>query len=163
MNGKGDFVTVRHKITATAVGIAGLTAAGLLVAGPSANAATNPAVGTAASPAISTACSPTPFGIQCNYWGQSYNGAHGGEGGWVPDFKPNEKYPNNGTGAGQGIWNNNGSNVNEDTKCSPTIYFDPNYSGPSVTFNLNGTGVYRRAGTQLGSLLNNIRSQSWSC
>lgn len=103
-----------------------------------------------------------PYASFCTFWGQNYDGAHDGYGnGDVYDLNTH-RYPNNGAGSGQIEGNNNGSNRNYNTQCPVMIYYNPGYTGYSLKFGPYGTTGYQRAGTQLGSLLNNIRSIKWT-
>jgi hypothetical protein len=117
-------------------------------------------VAMAASPAAawtSTCHAGNYSGDSCIFYTQTFGGAHGG------DFYPNYYYPNNGTGQGTHVWNNNGSNRNMDGVCKVTIWYHKDYQGPSKTLQPYNVLGYQLAGTGLGSLLNNIRSQSWAC
>jgi hypothetical protein len=107
------------------------------------------------------------FGVDCIFWGQGYDGSHSGVVETVSDFPVSGStsyvYVSSGTGQGEYIGNNNGSNINTDTACRLNIWYDPGYAGHEVTFMPHGTSQFEAAGSGLGFLLNNIRSQNWSC
>jgi len=107
-------------------------------------------------------CTVQAYGDHCVFWSQAYSGAYAGDPGWIPDWSL-YTYPNNGTGAGEVIGNNNGSDRNVDTVCYVQLWYNPNYTGYELTLNPYGTSGYERAGSALGYLLNNLRSQNWYC
>ncbi len=98
----------------------------------------------------------------CIYWGQSYNGSHSNISGDVSNYpvsgSTNFTYKSSGTGQGQYIGNNNGSNRNYLLFCRIRIWYNPNYTGASLVLAQYGNPGWERAGSQLGALLNNIRS-----
>lgn len=128
----------------------------------------------AASPAsaVNATCVIGAYGDDCIYWGQSYNGSHSGVSEEVLNFPVSGtteyKYLSAGSGQGQYLGNNNGSNRNYDSVCVLTIWYNPAssggvFSGPSLTLAKYPLSGYGRAGSGLGTLLNNIRGQSWTC
>lgn len=123
----------------------------------------------ASSPAnaITSTCTIAAYGDSCIYWGQSYNGSHAGVAEAVSDFPvsgtTSYRYMSSGTGQKEFIGNNNGSNRNYDTVCTLTIWYNPGYSGYTLTLPTYPLSGYQRAGSGLGTLLNNIRAQSWYC
>jgi hypothetical protein len=139
---------IRTKIFICLAALATLAAATLTFAGPAA--------------AFDPYCTVQAYGDHCVFWSQSYGGAHAGDPGAVPDWIV-YNYPNNGTGQGGHIGNNNGSDRNVDTVCHVRLWYNPNYGGYEVTLNPYGTSGYQRAGSGLGHLLNNLRSQNWYC
>lgn len=110
-------------------------------------------------------------GQSCIHWGQSYNGSQSGVTEAVENFPVSGStsyvYLGSGSGQGQFIGNNNGSNRNLDTLCYLTIWYNPAsggvFSGISRTFTPYPNAGYQAAGSGLGTLLNNIRGQTWSC
>lgn len=103
------------------------------------------------------------YGDHCVHWGQNYDGSHSGI--WqstVPDFPVTGSthwvYMSAGTGQGQYIGNNNGSNQNLDRICQLRLFYDPGYGTPSVTLGTYGSSTWQKQGGGLGTLLNNIRS-----
>ncbi|MEJ3748574.1 hypothetical protein WEI85_35500 [Actinomycetes bacterium KLBMP 9797] len=121
-------------------------------------------------PASATPHAPCVIGPEedhCIYWGQSYSGSHSGVPEEVANFPVSGATPYiylaAGSGQGERIGNNNGSDQNLDTTCEVTLWYDPNFAGPSVTLTSYPLSGHQRAGSQLGTLLNNIRSQDWAC
>lgn len=106
-------------------------------------------------------CSVGFPGDSCIYYNQSYGGAHGGEDLDVKDFSPAYYYFANGAGAGTRVWNNNGSDRNLDTGCSLGLYYSKDFGPPLKTLSVYGAPGYQAAGSGLGSLLNNVRSQQF--
>ncbi|GIH07560.1 hypothetical protein Rhe02_56270 [Rhizocola hellebori] len=98
----------------------------------------------------------------CIYWGQSYNGSHSNISGDVSNYPVSGStsftYKSSGTGQGQRIGNNNGSNRNYELFCRIRIWYNANYAGPNLVLAQYGEPGWERAGSQLGVLLNNIRS-----
>ncbi|MDQ1739623.1 MAG: hypothetical protein QOE53_1275 [Pseudonocardiales bacterium] len=101
----------------------------------------------------------------CTYWGQSYDGAQVEVLNNRADLaaSPVVYYPANGTGQGEHVYNNNGSNRNGNGLCTVTLYYNANYAGYSVTLQRYGQAGWQKAGSQLGSLLNNLRSFRFNC
>jgi|GEM_PF-5137529 len=101
----------------------------------------------------------------CTYWGQSYNGAQVEIVNDRSDLaaSPVVYYPANGTGQGEHVYNNNGSEHNGNGSCSVTIYYNPGYSSYSVTMAPYGQPGAAKAGSHLGNVLNNIRSLRYNC
>ena len=117
----------------------------------------------AATPAVAQPVDECNFGAGgglCTYWGQAYNGAQAEVVYDRADLaaSPVVYYPANGTGQGEHVYNNNGSERNGNPGCNVIIYYNPNYSGYSLTLTPYATPGYEKAGSQLGHLLNNIRS-----
>lgn len=141
-----------------AIGIASIGAAVAMAVLPAA-AANADATSTCTVAAVS--------GQSCIYWGQAYNNSHSGVLEAVSNFpvsgSTSYKYLSSGTGAGEYIGNNNGSVANDDTQCTLFLWYNQNDSGPELTLSVYGTSGAKKAGSGLGSLLNNLRSQSWSC
>ena len=124
--------------------------------------------GSPASAAVTSTCTLGHSNMQnCIFWGQAYNNSKSGVTGHVSNFPVTGTtgyiYKSAGTGQGQYLGNNNGSNRNMDQHCNMALYYDPNYSGPSLGFAPNPSPGYQKAGSGLGQLLNNMRSQSWLC
>ncbi|RQX12213.1 hypothetical protein DDE19_29015 [Micromonospora ureilytica] len=98
----------------------------------------------------------------CIYWGQNYNGSHSNVVESVPNYPTSGSTPytfrSSGSGQGQRIGNNNGSNRNYLQRCRIRLWYNPNYSGPNVVLAQYGDPGWQRRGSELGSLLNNIRS-----
>ncbi|WP_432843305.1 hypothetical protein [Dactylosporangium sp. CA-092794] len=98
----------------------------------------------------------------CIYWGQSYSGSFANISGDVPDYPVSGStsltYKSSGTGQGERIGNNNGSHRNYEVFCRIRIWYNPNYSGPNLVLAQYGEPGWQLAGSQLGTLLNNIRS-----
>ena len=150
-----SMITIRSKV------LIALTAAGALVA----------AMVLAASPAFANTdpSSSCPIlsggGYDCIFYGESYNGSHTGVYYSNPDFPVSGStqwvYLSSGAGQGEYLGNNNGSNRNTDRTDPLHIWYSPDSSGYEVTLSPYGTSGYEKAGSQLGHLLNNIRSQSW--
>lgn len=144
----------RSRILAAAAAVAAAGAMALL-----------PATAAQASP--SSSCTVASYGPLCIYWGQSYNGSHTGVPEAVSNFpvsgSTSYKYLSSGTGQGEYIGNNNGSVSNDDSTCTAFLWYDQNYSGPELTLTKHGLTGYQKAGSAQGSLLNNLRSLSWSC
>lgn len=142
------------RIAGCAAAVAALAAPVLLAAGP-------------AQAAPRANCTSGAFQDHCIFWGQSYNGSHTGVAEAVDNFPVGGSTPyvylSSGTGQGQYIGNNNGSDRNLDTACAVTIWYDPGPGGPNITLSKYPQSGYQRAGSQLGTLLNNIRAQSWNC
>lgn len=105
-------------------------------------------------------CGPD-YGM-CVYWGQSYNGSYTNISEEVANYPTTGStiytFKTAGTGQGQRIGNNNGSNRNYSIFCNVVIYYNPNFSGPTVTLANWGNPGWQRAGSGLGVLLNNMRS-----
>jgi hypothetical protein len=123
-----------------------------------------------ASPASATPranCVSGAYQDHCIFWGQSYNGSHTGVAEPVANFPVSGSTPyvylSSGTGRGERIGNNNGSDRNLDTACTAILWYDPNHRGPNIALTRYPQSGYQRAGSALGTLLNNIRSQSWVC
>ena len=121
-----------------------------------------------ASATPTSSCTVAADGPGCLFYSQAYNGSHTGVPELVSNFPTSGStaytFKSAGSGQGQRIGNNNGSNRNADTACSVILWYNTGASsGPSVVLNKYGTGVYQRKGSELGTLLNNLRSQSWSC
>jgi hypothetical protein len=99
----------------------------------------------------------------CIFWGQNYDGSMSTVVGDVPNFPVSGStqytFQSSGTGQGQRIGNNNGSDANYDLFCQVKLWYSPNYAGPSVTLTQEYSTGWARHGSELGSLLNNIRSQ----
>jgi len=126
---------------------------------------------TSATPAQAQPSASCRIGVSpadnCFYWGQSYDGSHAGVTEFVLDFPVTgtTEYQYLTPGAGQWwyLGNDNGSNRNGDTKCETAVYYNPNFSGPDVTLPMYPQSGYQRAGGELGTLLNNARSETWNC
>lgn len=150
-----DFIVKRNPILVCLVSVGAFIAAMLAVVSPAS--------------AQTASCAPAAYGPSCIFWGQNYNGSHTGVVGAVPNFPVSGStdyvYKSSGAGHGQYLGNNNGSNWNRDTVCRVHLWYNPNYSGYEVTLDVygSGNGVARKKGSQLGHLLNNLRSQGWSC
>lgn len=103
----------------------------------------------------------------CIHWGQKYNGSASSVYGNISNFPVSGStsyvYLSGGSGQGQYIGNNNGSNRNWLIFCEYRIYYSPNYSGPSILMAQYGNPGWSRNGSGLGTLLNNIRSQTEYC
>jgi hypothetical protein len=141
---------MKHLVTAPAVGVVSVLAT-LLVSTP-------------ADAAVVDQCNFGGAAGLCTYWGQSYNGAQVEIVSDRADLaSPVVYYPANGTGQGEHVYNNNGSERNGNGLCPVTIYYNANYSSYSVTMAPYGQPGYQKAGSQLGSLLNNIRSLRFNC
>lgn len=114
-----------------------------------------------ASASESASCTVGFPGDHCVFWSQSYSGAHAG----FDDLQINDyaiyNYPNNGTGQGGSIGNNNGSDRNDDTGCNLRLYYNPGYSGFTKTLAIHNQSGYQAAGSGLGNLLNNLRSSKY--
>lgn len=107
--------------------------------------------------------SPGLYGGHCIWWDQNYTGAHVYSYADASDDFNQVSYPNNGTGSGSTVGNNNGSDDNRSTAYCRTLYYNPNQgSGPTIQLGKYGSTVlaWRRSGSALGTLLNNIRSDS---
>jgi hypothetical protein len=127
----------------------------------------------AASPAmasdITSSCPVGGYGtgVDCIFYSEAYNGSHTGVLYGVLNFpvsgSTEYKYLSSGAGQGQYIGNNNGSNRNTNTGYYYRIYYSQNLAGYQVTLSPYGATGYERAGSQLGNLLNNIRSQEIYC
>jgi hypothetical protein len=98
----------------------------------------------------------------CIYWGQSYNGSRTNISGDVSNYPTSGStiftFKTAGSGQGQRIGNNNGSNRNYELFCRIRIWYHANYTGPNLVLAQYGEPGWERAGSQLGTLLNNIRS-----
>lgn len=105
-------------------------------------------------------------GVDCIFYLEAYDGSHTGVYDIVSNFPVSGStsyvFLTSGTGKGSYLGNDNGSNRNTDTGTCPTIYYSTGYSGPALSLNKYGLTGYEEAGSGLGSLLNNIRSQNWS-
>ncbi|MEV4628143.1 hypothetical protein AB0J90_17860 [Micromonospora sp. NPDC049523] len=73
---------------------------------------------------------------------------------------PATYFPNNGTGAGQRVWDNSASAANHDTHWIAILWSDPGYSGSRV--DLNVAGEYGSWAWNLGSVTNKNSSLSWT-
>lgn len=120
-----------------------------------------------ASAAPRANCVSGAFQDHCIFWGQSYNNSRTGVAEVVDNFPVSGstayRYLSAGTGQGEYIGNNNGSDRNLDTACAVTLWYNPGQGGPHVGLTRYPQSGHQRAGSQLGVLLNNIRSQSWVC
>jgi hypothetical protein len=144
-------MTLRARILSCVAGLAGLLTAMLVSAVP------------ASANEMQPDCTAGHYGTHCVWWGQSYNGAHAGFD-WAQCRTPDYNvfyYPSNGTGHGERIGNNNGSDQNGDIYNALTLYYDPNYAGYTVTLSPYGISGWEKAGSQLGHLLNNLRSSKF--
>lgn len=145
---------MNHRITLVLAATAALAAGGLATAG-------------SASASPTTNCAVAPYGPNCIFYSQNYDGSHTG----VPENLSNfpvsgstaYRYLSSGSGQGQYLGNNNGSLSNRDNVCAVTAWYSTNSRGPFLTLTRYGVGVYQARGAQQGQLLNNIRSQSWGC
>ena len=89
----------------------------------------------------------------CTYWGQSYNGDQVEIVNDRSDLaaSPVVYYPANGTGEGEHVYNNNGSEHNGNGSCSVTIYYNPGYWSYSVTMAPTASRVRRRPAASSGT------------
>lgn len=98
----------------------------------------------------------------CIWWGQAYDGSHSNITEPVANYPTSGSTPytyrSSGSGQGQRIGNNNGSNANFLVFCRIRLWYSPNYSGPAVVMAQYLEPGWARAGSELGTLLNNIRS-----
>lgn len=130
---------------------------------------TSAIIASPASAAPRANCVSGAFQDHCIFWGQAYDGSHTGVAEAVSNFpvsgSTSYRFLSSGSGQGQYIGNNNGSDRNLDTACAVTLWYDPNppNSGPHLTLSRYPQSGYQRAGSQLGSLLNNIRAQTRTC
>jgi hypothetical protein len=142
---------VKHRFGMATLSVAGI-AASLLVATP-------------AEAAPVDECNLGGGDGLCTFWGQSYNGAQAEVLYGRADLaaSPVVYYPANGTGQGEHIYNNNGSEQNGNGSCTITIYYNQNYSGYSLTLQPYLKPGWEKAGSGLGNLLNNLRSFRINC
>ena len=111
---------------------------------------------------VSATCGHSEQGL-CEYWGQSYDGSHSmiNHVAEVPNLpisgSTSYVFVSSGTGHGEYLGNNNGS-VRNYADVSINLYYNTNYSGPELTLSQWNTSGYSKAGSQQGSLLNNLRS-----
>jgi len=113
---------------------------------------------------VSSSCSQSLYGL-CEYWGQSYDGAHSmiynvTEVANLPvSGSTSYVFLSSGSGQNQYLGNNNGSLRNY-ADVSINLFYNTNYSGPELTLgqgNVSGSGSAKK-GSEQGSLLNNLRS-----